>query len=232
MCEKQPADLISSLVHIFPFFPLCTLRLDDPSLNLFFRLSVPFIPASPPPALHQPTPAIFTPHTSVAALIQPQTAAGSIAKRIIQQQSTSPSPSPPLTLSMHSSSCGSSEAEGSYWAGPRLSTSQALYWGVYGALCCQRSALPSPSSIILGSRAAITAQTGGQSQPSRKLYRRRREKNTESQFVSVSASQVWFDWHLLYLLGAWQHWQIGLCGIWLDHELRVWVMKARITRLR
>lgn len=77
---------------------------------------------------------------------------------------------------MHSSSRGSSEAEGSYWAGPWLSTSQALYWGVYGALCCQRSALPSPSSIILGSRAAITAQTGVQSQPSRKLYRRWREK--------------------------------------------------------
>ncbi len=168
------------------FLPLCILRLDDPSLPLFLclslSLSISFVPASPPPALHQPTPAIFTPHTSVAALIQPQTAAGSIAKWIIQQQSTSPSPSlplplsPPLSLSMHSSSRGSSEAEGPYWAGPRLSTSQALYWGVYGALCCQRSALPSPSSIILGSRAAITAQTGGQSPPSRKLYRRWREK--------------------------------------------------------
>ncbi len=184
------------------FLPLCILRLDDPSLPLFLclslSLSISFVPASPPPALHQPTPAIFTPHTSVAALIQPQTAAGSIAKWIIQQQSTSPSPSlplplsPPLSLSMHSSSRGSSEAEGPYWAGPRLSTSQALYWGVYGALCCQRSALPSPSSIILGSRAAITAQTGGQSQPSRKLYRRWREKQRreklENHSVSVAAS--------------------------------------------
>lgn len=99
----------------------------------------------------------------------------------------------PLPLSMHSSSRGSSEAEGPYWAGPRLSTSQALYWGVYGALCCQRSALPSPSSIILGSRAAITAQTGGQSQSSRKLYRRREreaegEKKLENHSVSAAAS--------------------------------------------
>lgn len=125
VCEKQPADLISSLVHPLPFFPLCILRLDDPSLPLSVFLS-PYPsslhPHQPPPALHQPTPAIFTPHTSVAALIQPQTAAGSIAKRIIQQQSTSPSPSLPLPLllsvslplSMHSSSRGSSEAEGPY----------------------------------------------------------------------------------------------------------------------
>lgn len=109
------------------------------SSSLFFPLcpppptpTPPSLPLSPPPALHQPTPAIFTPHTSVAALIQPQTAAGSTAKQIIRQQSTSPSPSLPLPLSMHSSSRGSSEAEG-----PRLSTGQALYWGVYGALCCQ-----------------------------------------------------------------------------------------------
>lgn len=90
------------------------------SLSFSASLSISFIPTSPPPALHQPTPAIFTPHTSVAALIQPQTAAGSIAKRIIQQQSTSPSPSLPfphslsLSLAVHFSSCGSSEAEGSY----------------------------------------------------------------------------------------------------------------------
>lgn len=30
--------------------------------------STPSLPLSPPPALHQPTPAIFTPHTSVVAL--------------------------------------------------------------------------------------------------------------------------------------------------------------------
>lgn len=94
----------------------------SPSLSF----SISFVPASPPPALHQPTPAIFTPHTSVAALIQPQTAAGSIAKWIIQQQSTSPSPSLPLfpspSLSMHSSSRGSSEAEGAL-----LSGAQALH---------------------------------------------------------------------------------------------------------
>lgn len=159
---------------------LCILRLDDPSLpcSQFLSLSLHiFHPCIPPPALHQPTPAIFTPHTSVAALIQPQMAAGSIDKWIIQQQSTSPSLFPSLLLSPRTPlAIGPWRRRGPYWAGPRLSTSQALYWGVYGALCCQRSALPSPSSIILGSRAAITGQTGGQSQLSRKLYRRWRKK--------------------------------------------------------
>lgn len=51
VCEKQPADLISSLVHPLPFFPLCMLRLDDPSLALFFPLSLSlYLPSSTPPA--------------------------------------------------------------------------------------------------------------------------------------------------------------------------------------
>jgi len=136
-----------------------------------------------------------------------------------------------LPLSMHSSSRGSSEAEGPYWAQPRLSTSQALYWDVYEALCCQRSALPPPSSIILGSRAAISTQTGGQSQPSRKLYRRWRRSRGEGKnggsvcFCCCQSDLI----DILSTLGAWQHRKIGWCGILLDCELRVWVMKEHIT---
>lgn len=134
VCVKSSLQISFPVWFIrFPFFHYACW---DWMIHLSLCFSLSLFPCISPPALHQPTPAIFTPHTSVAALIQPQTAAGSIAKQIIQQQSTSPSPSLPLPLSMHSSSRGSLEAEGPYWAGPRLSTSQALYWGIYGALCC------------------------------------------------------------------------------------------------
>lgn len=80
--------------------------------------------ASSPPALHQPTPAIFTPHTSVAAFIPPQTAAGSTAKRIIQQQSTSPSPSLPLAslraLLLELWVLGGGGAQALHWPGSLL----------------------------------------------------------------------------------------------------------------
>lgn len=188
-CEYQPPDLIPHSCFCFPLImhPETGWSI-SPSLSVFLPLHI-FHPCIPPPALHQPTPAIFTPHTSVAALIQPQMAAGSIDKWIIQQQSTSPSLFPSLLLSLRTPlAIGPWRRRGPYWAEPRLSTSQALYWGVYGALCCQRSALPSPSSIILGSRAAITGQTGGQSQLSRKLYRRWRKKAEGRKWENLSVS--------------------------------------------
>ncbi|MEQ2255377.1 hypothetical protein ILYODFUR_013283 [Ilyodon furcidens] len=116
--RKQPACIshFHSASSSSLFFPLCT----PPQTNT--HTPPPSLHLSPPPALNQPTPAIFTPHTSVAALIQPQTAAGSTAKQIIRQQSNSPSPSLSLPFFMHSSSRRSSVAEG-----PRLSTGQALY---------------------------------------------------------------------------------------------------------
>lgn len=98
LCTTASRSHPTLLLLLFP--SLCILRLDDPSLPLSAFLSLHiFHPCIPPPALHQPTPAIFTPHTSVAALIQPQMAAGSIDKWIIQQQSTSPSLFPSLLLS-------------------------------------------------------------------------------------------------------------------------------------
>lgn len=207
---------------------------------LSFSLSLHiFHPCIPPPALHQPTPAIFTPHTSVAALIQPQMAAGSIDKWIIQQQSTSPSLFPSLLLSPCTPlAIGPWRRRGPYWAGPRLSTSQALYWGVYGALCCQRSALPSPSSIILGSRAAITGQTGGQSQLSRKLYRRWRKKQrgeNERIFLFLVLPVSCLIWLASCVPSGCMTTLVlantGLCGIRLTHHMRFRVITTHMSVL-
>lgn len=142
-CENQALDLISGLVHLLPFFFFFPHYASyDWMIHLSLSSSACFSPSSTPPN----NPSYFHPtHISVTALIQPQTAADSIAKQIIQQQSTSPSPSPspPLPLSLHSSNRGSLEAEGPYWAGPGLSTIAWLFieasMGLYAA-----SARPCP----------------------------------------------------------------------------------------
>lgn len=103
-------------------------------------------PRGSSPALHS---LLFSPpHTSVAALIQPQTAGGSMAKRIREQQSTFPSPLACLNPRRR-------------WllSRPRPSTSQALLMRLWGFML---PALGLALAFInhLGSRAAITAETG------------------------------------------------------------------------
>lgn len=95
------------------------------------------------------------------------------------------------------------------------------------ALCCQRSALPSPSSIILGSRAAITAQTAGQSQPGSSIGdgERGREgereaegrEEMENHSVSVAASLESDLIDSFCTLWVQKHWYETR----LDHEVRV-----------
>lgn len=239
VCTTAPRSHPTLLLLFSP--SLCILRLRDPSLPCSPSLSLsPYLSSlHPPPALHQPTPAIFTPHTSVAALIQPQMAAGSIDKWIIQQQRTSPSLFPSLLLFPRTPpAIGPWRRRGPYWAGPRLSTSQALYWGVYGALCCQRSALPSPSSIILGSRAAITGQTGGQSQLSRKLYRRWRKKQ-RGENKRIFLFLLLPVWCLIWLASCVPSGcmtklvltNTGLCGIRLAHQVRFRVITTHMSVL-
>lgn len=194
----------------FLFFPSCLLGVDDLFL-LFFSVSLP-------PALHQPTPAILTPHTSVAALIQPQTTAGSIAKQIIQQQSISPSL--PLPVSMHSSARrGSSEAEGPYWAGPGLSTIASLFieasMGLYAAgarPCPQRHQSSSAPGLL-----SLPRQAANRSLPGSSIGKQSRgEKRRISLLLLL---QVWGDGHL-----------DGWCAF-DDQNVQIWLMKVFSTML-
>lgn len=141
------------------------------------------------------------------------------------------SPRTPLAI-------GPRRRRGPYWAGPGLSTSQALYWGVYGALCCQCSALPSPSSIIPGSRAAITGQTGGQSQLSRKLYRRWRKKQrreNERIFLFLALPVLRLIWLASCVPSGCTATLVltktSLCGIRLTHQVRFRVITTHTSVL-
>lgn len=80
---EQQADLISSLAHLLHpaahpshHYALRGWMIHLPPSSPPFLLSISFTPPPhtyPRALLRQPSPAIFTPHTSVAALIQPQT---------------------------------------------------------------------------------------------------------------------------------------------------------------
>lgn len=226
VCEKQPADQFDSSISLFPRMHTESGWFISPSLSL--SLSTSLIPASPPPALHQPTPAIFTPHTFVAALIQPQTAAGSIAKRIIQQQSTSPSPSLPFPLSLCLSPCTSLAAGPQRQRGPieqgpgsplaRLFIEASM--GLYAASarpCPRHHQSSSAPGLLSQPRQASNRSLSGSSRRRRERAAEERKTQRISLFLFLPVScQIWLtssvspgcmttltDWPVWCMIRSW-----------------------------